>query len=187
MKSIPLLSGLLLLFAASCTAQESADSPAASVDQPSGSPAIRWLSFEEAVALHAVEPKKLFIDVYTDWCGWCKRMDKTTFVDSAVASELGGHFYAVKLNAERKDTVRFRDQVFAFRPEYKTHELALALLNGKPGYPTFVFLNESLGMIAPVPGYRQAGDMATLLRYYRTDAYKTKSLEEYAAAAAQPE
>ena len=103
MKSIPLLSGLLLLFAASCTAQESADSPAASIDQPSGSPAIRWLSFEEAVALHAVEPKKLFIDVYTDWCGWCKRMDKTTFVDSAVASELGGHFYAVKLNAERKE------------------------------------------------------------------------------------
>ena len=34
---------------------------------------IKWMGFEEAVALGEKQPKKLFIDVYTNWCGWCTK------------------------------------------------------------------------------------------------------------------
>lgn len=75
---------ILGLFCLSCNAQPS----------PHHGP-ITWMSFEEAVAKSQKEPRKMFIDVYTDWCGWCKRMDATTFQDSIVAKYMGEKFYAV--------------------------------------------------------------------------------------------
>ena len=53
---------------------------------------VKWYSLEEAVALQKKKPKKIFIDMYTDWCGWCKRMDATTFTDPAVSAYLNENF-----------------------------------------------------------------------------------------------
>ena len=47
---------------------------------------IEWLTWDEAITRMATEPKKIFVDVYTDWCGWCKRMDATTFSDKEIAT-----------------------------------------------------------------------------------------------------
>ena len=45
---------------------------------------INWMSFEEAIARSKEDPKHIFVDVYTDWCGWCKKMDASTFVDPVI-------------------------------------------------------------------------------------------------------
>ena len=90
---------------------------------------INWLTFEQAVEKNKTEPKKMFIDVYTHWCGWCKVMDRTTFKDSAVISYLNKNFHAVKLDAETKDTIRFQGHDFVFRPENKANDIAISLLN----------------------------------------------------------
>ncbi|HSJ67441.1 MAG TPA: DUF255 domain-containing protein, partial [Anditalea sp.] len=45
---------------------------------------INWLTFEEAAAMTEKDPKMIIVDVYTDWCGWCKKMDKGTFTDPTV-------------------------------------------------------------------------------------------------------
>src|SRR5664279_713123 len=66
---------------------------------------IRWYSFEEAYTLNKKKPKKIFIDVFTDWCGWCRKMDAETFTNPTISEYMSDHFYCVKLNAERKDTV----------------------------------------------------------------------------------
>ena len=167
MKQLVLVAcGMLLLTA--CTAQEKIEENK-----------IVWLSFEEAVALGEKAPKKLLIDVYTDWCGWCKRMDKTTFADSLVIKEINEHFYPVKLDAESKDTVRFRDQVFVYKPEYKANEIALSLLNGKMSYPSYVFLDETFNMISPVAGYKTPEQMMPLLDYFSDNIYKKKEWEQY--------
>ena len=50
------------------------------------------MGFEEAVAKSEKAPKKLFIDVYTDWCGWCKKMDKTTFAETEVAKYINENY-----------------------------------------------------------------------------------------------
>ena len=68
---------------------------------------VKWYTFEEAVDLSKNNPKKLFIDVYTDWCGWCKRMDQNTFTHPVIAKYLNENFYAVKFNAESTKPIDF--------------------------------------------------------------------------------
>ena len=47
--------------------------------------AVKWYTIEEADALMKTDPKPIFVDAYTDWCGWCKRLDKDTFSDPIIA------------------------------------------------------------------------------------------------------
>jgi thioredoxin-related protein len=125
---------------------------------------IRWMSFEEAVKASDANPKKIFIDVYTDWCGWCKRMDAGTFSDSSVIAYMNANFYAVKLNAETRDTILFRENAFVYKPEYKANEIALSLLNGKMGYPSFVVLDERFAIMRTLSGYQQVDELLSSLQ-----------------------
>ena len=106
---------------------------------------IRWYSFEDAYKLNKKKPKKIFIDVFTDWCGWCKKMDAETFVNPVISEYMMKHFYCVKLNAERKDTIVI-DGVTFTNPNptgrRSTHQIAVELLKGNMSYPSYVFLNE---------------------------------------------
>lgn len=147
---------------------------------PSDPDGIQWVSFEEAVKLSEKNPKKIFIDVYTHWCGWCKKMDASTFKEPEVVSFINANFYPVKLNAETKDTIRFRDKEFKFVPEYKANELAVSLLNGKMGYPSYVLLDETFGLMSPaIQSYLTKEDLMPILTFYGTNLYKTKTWEEY--------
>lgn len=73
---------------------------------------IHWVSFDQAVKLSAQHPKKIFIDVYTPWCGWCKKMDADTYTDPTVISYINKNYYAVRLDAETADTFHFKDHEF---------------------------------------------------------------------------
>src|SRR5882672_5223863 len=115
---------------------------------------IKWMSFEEAVEKSKIEKRKIFIDVYTDWCGWCKVMDKNTFSEAQVAKILNEKFYPVKFDAEQTEDVVFAGTTFKFIPAGNrgTHQLAMALLNNQLSYPTVVFLDEDFRMIQPLQG-----------------------------------
>lgn len=135
---------------------------------------IKWHSFEEAVALNKKNPKKVFIDLYTDWCGWCKQLDKTTFSNSVIVKLMNDNFYAVKLNAERKDTVVFNGYTYVnpnptgFR---SPHQLASSLLNGRMAYPSMVFMNDSMQIITTVQSYMKPPDFEPILAYFAQDKY----------------
>ena len=146
--------------------------------------AIRWYSFEEAYRLNKKKPKKIFVDVYTDWCGWCKKMDAETFANPYIAKYMSDHFYCVKLDAERKDTVVLDGQTFVNpNPTGKrsTHKLAVELLRGKMSYPSYVFLNEKGQSLTTVAGYQKAQDFEGVLTYFGSDAYLKATWEEYRA------
>lgn len=140
---------------------------------------VQWLKFEDAVESNTKNPKKIFIDMYTNWCGWCKKMDATTFTDPAVASYLNKHFYSVKLNAETKDSIFFKDKYFQYKPEYKSNEMAAIMMNGKMSYPTSVYLDGESNLIGPVPGYLTAEQFLPILKYFAEDFYKTTNWEDY--------
>lgn len=163
---------ILMINIVSCQAQTH-------TNDPNG---IQWMSFEEAMKLNQTKPKKIFIDVYTEWCGWCKRMDATTFKDSAVVKYFKENYYAVKLDAETKDSLHYKDKSYGFRPEYKANELAVALLNGQMGYPSFVFMDEQTNLLTPLSGYKTVPELMPILKFFGTDAYKTTKWEDFVKA-----
>jgi thioredoxin-related protein len=144
----------------------------------------KWLTFDEAVVASVQVKKKIFIDVYTDWCGWCKRMDATTFSDPAVATMLESRFYPVKFNAEQREPITFNNHTFKFIPRGAKgyHELASTLLSGKLSYPSVVFLNEKFEIIQVLPGYRKADEFLKIITFIGEDHYLTTSWEDFSNA-----
>lgn len=110
---------------------------------------IEWMKFEDAIAASEISPKMLLVDVYTDWCGWCKKMDKETFTDPSVIKYVNDTFYPVKLNAE--DTNRS----FDFKgKKYTESQMAAAMRVNS--YPNFVIIDPTLQNLTQLPGYRTA-------------------------------
>jgi len=150
---------------------------------PAGTPPpdqLRWYSIEEVIQIKKDNPdddKAIFIDVYTDWCGWCKRMDATTFSNQAVQAILAEEFYPVKFDAEQKEAITFDGKEFKFVPQGRRgyHELAATLLQGKMSYPTMVLMDADFNMIQPLPGYRGAKEMLPILHFIGKGAYQEKS------------
>ena len=140
---------------------------------------IEWLTIEQAAARMEKEPRKVVIDVYTDWCGWCKKMDKETFTNPKVVELVNKHFYAVKLNAEGKEPITLGGHTFKYKDEYRSHELAVALLQGQMSFPTTVYLDEKMNMLAPVPGYVNAENFSKILRYFGENHHKSMNFQEF--------
>ncbi|MBL7891096.1 MAG: DUF255 domain-containing protein [Bacteroidia bacterium] len=144
---------------------------------------IKWYTFQEAYNLNKTKPKKIFIDVYTDWCGWCKKMDAYTFKDQRVIKLMNKYFYAVKLDAEMKDTVRMDSAQFV-NPNpngmRSTHQLASALLNNQMSYPTTVYLNEKFGLLSqPVPGYQTPESIEPIMVFLGEELFNKQTWEEF--------
>ena len=144
---------------------------------------INWLSWDEAAKLAETDknPKKIFIDVYTDWCGWCKKMDKDTFQNPEVAEYMSKNYYMVKLDGEGKEPIEFRGKTFKFVPSGRNgyHEFAAALMQGKMSYPTTIFLDEQMNMLSPVPGYQKPGPFLKIAKYFGEDIHKEKDWNTY--------
>ena len=146
-----------------------------------GKPAatVEWISIEEAAKRNQKNPRKIFIDVYTDWCGWCKKMDRDTFANPKIAEYLNKHYYAVKLDAEGKAPITLNGTTYTFKPENRSHDLAIQLLQGKMSYPTMVYLDENFNMLSPVPGSLNAEQFDKVIRFYGDNHYKTRSFQDF--------
>lgn len=152
------------------------------VASPSAGTGVRWYTMEEAEKLYNKSPRPIFIDTYTDWCGWCKKMDNETFTDPVIADLLNRKFYPVKFNAEGKNSVTFMGQTFINDGKAgRAHQLAVALLQGQLSYPTVVFMTreDDRFAVSPVPGFRTPRDMEVLLSFFADNAYKTQKWDEF--------
>jgi len=144
--------------------------------------AIKWMTLEEAVTLSKKKPKMIFIDIYTDWCGWCKKMDAETFANPEVVAFMNKKYYAVKLNAEQKEPINFKEQVFVNpNPEKpkSTHQLAAALLKNEKLYPSYVILDKASDWTYKMKGYKKPEELLPLLNYYADDNYLKMTWSEY--------
>lgn len=143
---------------------------------------IKWYSIEEAAKLNKKHQKKFFIDVYTDWCGWCKKMDSGTFTDPVIVEYMNKNFWAVKLDAETQDTIVVNEQTFvSTNPGGKraSHQLAAALLNGKMSYPSFVFLDDEVKLITVLPGFNPPEKLEPVLHYIAEEKYKDTPYDQF--------
>ena len=142
---------------------------------------INWLSIEDVEAAIKKEPRKVLIDVYTDWCGWCKKMDASTFVDPQITEYLNKNYYCVKLDGEDKRTLTFKGTEFNFIKQGRRgyHELAAGFLQGKMTYPNLVFLDENLIVLQAMPGFRTADELLPILTYLGENIYLETDWTDY--------
>ncbi len=143
--------------------------------------AIQWMTWEEAIKKSEKTPKKIFVDVYTDWCGWCKKMDQSTFADPQVVDYVNKNFYAVKFNAEQPEPITYKGYTMKFVANGRRgyHELAYSLLDGRLGYPSYVYLDEQQNRITVSPGFKPVDAMMKELQFIAGGHYKTTSFENF--------
>jgi len=144
---------------------------------------IQWMSLDEARAAQKVNPKKIFMDVYTNWCGPCKLLEKNTFQNPDVSRYISENYYAVKFNAEGTDEIKFYNQTFSnpnYDPNRKgrnaTHQFTQFL--GVKGYPTMVFFSEDGDPIMPLVGYYKPKQIELYLKMIKQGDYQVFSKPE---------
>ena len=142
--------------------------------RPAADNEIHWMSWEEAVEANKLEPKKILVDVFTDWCHWCRVMDQKTFSKEDIITYVNQHFYAVKLNAEGKEDIQWNEQVFSYQADGRrgSHQLASTLLDGLMSYPSFVFLTEDYQKIRISKGFKPAVAFLEELKFAAEEQYK---------------
>ena len=140
---------------------------------------VKWLSLTELTEAYNKQPKPIIVDVYTNWCGWCKVMDKETYGNDKVANYINENFYAVKFNAESKESVVLGTKTYGYNPAYKANDLAVYLLSGRMGYPTTVLLSAIDAQPAPLSGYLKPSELEAPLKFFGDAAYKTQDFPNF--------
>ncbi|MGL4364125.1 MAG: thioredoxin family protein [Bacteroidales bacterium] len=142
---------------------------------------MKWHTMAEAIELNKKNPKKIFIDLYTNWCRWCKVYDRETFSNPTIAKYMNQHYYAVKFNAEGQDTVHFRGQTFVNggAKTKSTHMFAVALLNGQMSYPSVVFINEKHELLYILAGFKNPIEFAPFMVYFGEGKYENTKWEDF--------
>jgi len=140
---------------------------------------VKWYTIEEGFKLYKENPKPIILDVYTDWCGWCKHMMATTFSNSGIANYINTNFYPIRFDAETHDTIIYNDLVYTNRG--KTHDLAIKLLNNQLSYPTTVFFDKK-GNPNNVPGYLDIQDIEPLLVFFVEDVNSYATFQDFNVA-----
>lgn len=135
---------------------------------------VQWMTMSEAIEKSKSEERKIIINVYKDWCAWCKQMEDVTFQNQDIVHFINDNFYAVKLNAEQEEDIEFKEKVYQFVQSGKRgyHELAVEMLRGRMSFPTTVFLNEKMDIIQPLSGYKTPEEFEQIVTYFAQNHYK---------------
>ncbi len=142
---------------------------------------VKWLTFKEAFELNKKQVKPFLIDVYTDWCGWCKQMMKTTYSNPDIATYINTWFYPVKFNAETKDSIEYLGTTYynTGKTGKSTHQLALKLLGNQLMYPTTIFTNYSVNFVLNSQGYLDTKKIEPILVYTLENIFRTTAYEDF--------
>jgi len=127
---------------------------------------LKWLTLEEAGQKLQSEKRPILIDLYTNWCGWCKVMDKNTYSNQKVIKYIEDNFYPVKLDAETRETLNWQGKKFNYNSTYRVNEYAVHLTGGQLAFPTTIILPADGSAPQAIPGYLKIPDMELVLKYF---------------------
>ncbi len=128
---------------------------------------IMWLAYDEGLSKAKKEGKHLFLDFTAKWCGYCKKMDASTFVEPEIVKLLNNDFVAVKIDGDSEKELNIDG--------YKVTEKNLSKLEYKVrGYPTFWFLDSKGAKLGALSGYQTTPNLLTTLQYVKDKKYETE-------------
>jgi len=159
--------------------------PAFMVGESTGEPGpelVNWISFNEAYKRCKINPRPILVDVYTTWCGPCKMMSAQTFNQPEIAKYINENYYAVKFNAEGRDSVQFDKYTFVTSDVSNPkapHQFALSILDNNLAYPSIVFLNNQIQRLDILRGFYPPKSFEPVLKYYGSGDYEKTTWEEY--------
>jgi thioredoxin-related protein len=143
---------------------------------------VNWITFNEAYIKCKKNPRPIIIDIYTTWCGPCKMMSKQTFNNPIIAKYINENFYAVKFDAESKDSVKFDKYVFVSSDPTNPkapHQFSTSILDNQLAYPSIVFLNNQIQRLDILKGFMPPKSFEPILNYYGSGDYQKVKWEEY--------
>ena len=163
---LALLSTWLVIF--SC-----AHKPAPSAER------LKWMTLVDVTESLEKEKRPILIDLYTDWCGWCKIMDKKTYANKNVMQYLQDKFYPVRVNAESRETITWNGKTYSFNPNYRSNEFAVYVTQGRLEFPTTVIIPADGSEPQAIPGYLEPKDFELIVKYFGEGGYGKTPFDEY--------
>jgi thioredoxin-related protein len=143
---------------------------------------VNWVNFEDAEKLSNTVKKPILISVHTEWCGWCKKMEITTFKDPQITSYLNSYFYPIHYDAETSDTITFKGKTYT-NPfpgtKRSTHSLAPELMGTSRSYPTTILMDHNYQNAVVIPGFLSAKDIASFLVFYKEEVFKSENINNF--------
>jgi thioredoxin-related protein len=152
--------------------------PISRINAQTRTSSLYWYSWDDGVSAARRGGKKIIIDVYTNYCGWCKKMDKESYGNPTIQGLLNEDFIPIKLDAESRALVTFGDDQLT--------EAEVAKRFGVDGYPTTLVFDEQLKLIRTESGYIEPKIFYYFLKYYSTDSYKRMSFENFISSVGRP-
>jgi len=170
MQTLKLLVLFIALVAASC-----ASKPAVTANS------VKWMSLQEVATSLKQQKKPVLIDLYTDWCGWCKVMDQKTYANKNVSDYLSEKFYTIKVDAESRNALLWDGKSYAYNENYRTNDFAVYLTKGRLSYPTTIIIPAN-GEPQAIPGYLAPAEFELIAKYFGEGNFGKQSFNDFRAA-----
>jgi thioredoxin-related protein len=148
-------------------------------DASSEAQKMNWMELKDVVQKLEVEKKPVLIDLYTNWCHWCKVMDKKTYSNPQVISYLEEHFYVAKVDAESKNDISWKNKTYTYNRPYKINDFALYLTQNQPSFPSTIILVDEIPVPIAIPGFMEPKELEMIVKYFGEGAYKSKTFPEF--------
>jgi thioredoxin-related protein len=134
-------------------------------------PEIQWVSIDGIWGPETRPDRRVLVNIYTEWCDYCRLMDEQVYPDSSVRRVVAEHFVTVGLNADSDRIIRFKGQEFT--------ERAFARRLGVRSYPTMVFMDPDGHVILQTNGFMPTDDLVRMLAYIGSQAYDRVDFAEF--------
>lgn len=153
-------------------------------------PAVQWVNFEAGLKMASASGKHIMVDVYTDWCGYCKKLDAETYAEEGVRRILAESYVSVKLKGDSSRKLKVIGQalddggktLLQFVPSDTggTSEVALSRMALRVrGFPTIAFLAPDGRLITKWDGYINAERFTQMINFIKDDLYEVMTFNDY--------
>lgn len=132
---------------------------------------LEWLNYHQALEKARAEDRHVLVNFTTSWCGYCKKMDATTYRDSGIVATLSQYYALALVDGDSYNLIKLADGDIT--------EKGLTRQFGVRGYPTTWLLEPDGSKIAPVRGYVDYLRMQYILDFVRTNSNETMLFKEY--------